>query len=173
MSVCPCGILDQGVAGFGRKVDHLVFIDCRGPRFELVPLPGDAHFWVFNTAAEHALVDGLYAARHRECMAAAQGLGVALLLADLTPPAHAFAAGAAKLPPIEAKRARHVAGGGDRPRRANDGPLSPGRRSRRGGTVAHRLAPQFADPLREQHARAGIFWWIRIGCPCRRSTARG
>ena len=26
----PCGILDQGVSGFGRK-DHLVFIDCRGP----------------------------------------------------------------------------------------------------------------------------------------------
>ena len=25
----PCGILDQGVSGFGRK-DHLVFIDCRG-----------------------------------------------------------------------------------------------------------------------------------------------
>jgi galactokinase len=100
----PCGILDQGVAGFGRK-DHLVFIDCRGPRFELVPLPGDAHFWVFNTATEHALVDGLYAARHRECMAAAQGLGVALL-ADLTPAA--FAAGEARLPPLVAKRARHV-----------------------------------------------------------------
>ena len=100
----PCGILDQGVAGFGRK-DHLVFIDCRGPRFELVPLPGDSRFWVFNTATAHELVDGLYAARHRECLAAAQGLGVACL-ADLTPAA--FALGVAKLPPVEAKRARHV-----------------------------------------------------------------
>ena len=34
----PCGILDQGVSGFGRK-DNLVFIDCRGPAFSLVPLP--------------------------------------------------------------------------------------------------------------------------------------
>ena len=34
----PCGILDQGVSGFGRK-DHLVFIDCRGPHFATVPLP--------------------------------------------------------------------------------------------------------------------------------------
>ena len=71
----PCGILDQGVSGFGER-DHLVFIDCRGPRFATVPLPAGAHFWIFNTHTKHALVDGLYAARHRECMAAAQALGV-------------------------------------------------------------------------------------------------
>ena len=35
----PCGILDQGVSGFGRR-GHLVYIDCRGPRFKTVPLPG-------------------------------------------------------------------------------------------------------------------------------------
>jgi len=79
----PCGILDQGVSGFGRK-NHLVFIDCRGPRFETVPMPAGAHFWVFNTHTKHALIDGMYAARHRECMDAAKGLGVSLL-ADLTP----------------------------------------------------------------------------------------
>ncbi len=78
----PCGILDQGVSGFGKK-DHLVFIDCRGPKFAVVPLPSDAHFWVFNTHTKHALVDGLYAARHRECMDAAKALGVAVL-ADAT-----------------------------------------------------------------------------------------
>ena len=100
----PCGILDQGVSGFGRK-DHLVFIDCRGPKFATVPLPAGAHFWIFNTHTKHALIDGLYAARHRECMEAARTLGVALL-ADLTP------AGLAPLLPrlaeAPAKRARHV-----------------------------------------------------------------
>ena len=44
----PCGILDQGVSGFGRR-DHLVQIDCRGPRFSTVPLPAGARFWIFNT----------------------------------------------------------------------------------------------------------------------------
>jgi galactokinase len=100
----PCGILDQGVSGFGRA-DHLVFIDCRGPRFALVPLPAGAHFWIFNTHTRHALVDGLYAARHRECLEAARVLGVPLL-ADVTPAALAAASG--KLAPDIFRRARHV-----------------------------------------------------------------
>jgi galactokinase len=100
----PCGILDQGVSGFGRK-DHLVFIDCRGPRFSTVPVPASAHFWIFNTHTKHALVDGLYAARHRECMEAARALGVPLL-ADITPAQ--FAAKVESLPNVAAKRARHV-----------------------------------------------------------------
>jgi len=75
----PCGILDQGVSGFG-KAERLVFIDCRGPRFDTVPLPAGAHFWIFNTHTKHALVDGLYATRHRECMEAAKTLGVSLLV---------------------------------------------------------------------------------------------
>ncbi len=101
----PCGILDQGVSGFGRR-DHLVYIDCRGPNFSTVPLPAGAHFWIFNTHTKHALVDGLYAARHRECMAAARALGVPLLV-DAPPSALASPAGLA-LEPIAAKRARHI-----------------------------------------------------------------
>lgn len=100
----PCGILDQGVSGFGRK-DHLVFIDCRGLRFDTVPLPAGAHFWIFNTHTKHALVDGLYAERHRECMTAAKALGIALLV-DASPAE--VAAKASTLPPAVAKRARHV-----------------------------------------------------------------
>ena len=100
----PCGILDQGCSGFGKK-DHLVFIDCRGPRFDTVPLPPGAHFWVFNTHTKHALVDGLYAERHRECMEAARGLGVSLLVeANIA----ALAAADWKLSPTVAKRARHI-----------------------------------------------------------------
>ena len=100
----PCGILDQAVSGFGRK-DHLVFIDCRGPRFDTVPLPSGAHFWIFNTHTKHALVDGLYAARHKECMEAAQALG-ARLLVEISPAQ--LAANISKLSPVAAKRARHV-----------------------------------------------------------------
>ncbi len=100
----PCGILDQGVSGFGRK-DHLVFIDCRGPRFDTVPLPAGAHFWIFNTHTKHALVDGLYATRHRECMEAAQALGVPLLVDASTA---ALDAAEGRLSPVAAMRARHV-----------------------------------------------------------------
>ncbi len=100
----PCGILDQGVSGFGKR-DHLVFIDCRGPRFETVPLPAGAHFWIFNTHTKHALVDGLYAARHRECMEAAKALGVKLLV-EASPTLLAEKEQA--LSPVVAKRARHI-----------------------------------------------------------------
>ena len=100
----PCGILDQGVSGFGKK-DHLVFIDCRGPRFETVPLPAGAHFWIFNTHTKHALVDGLYAARHRECMEAAKVLGVAQLV-EASPAL--LAEKERSLQPVVAKRARHI-----------------------------------------------------------------
>jgi len=100
----PCGILDQGTSAFGRA-GQLVHIDCRGPVFTRVPLPAGAHLWIFNTREKHALIDGLYATRHRECLEAARTLGVALL-ADLTP---------AQLPPLErklspvlARRAKHV-----------------------------------------------------------------
>ena len=110
----PCGILDQGVSGFGRK-NHLVFIDCRGPRFETVPMPAGAHFWVFNTQAKHALVDGLYAARHRECLEAANGLGVALL-ADVT--LATLEQGRARLTEVNYRRAKHVVEEIDRVARA-------------------------------------------------------
>ena len=100
----PCGILDQGVSGFGRK-DHLVLIDCRGPRFDTVPLPFGAHFWIFNTHTKHALVDGLYAERHRECMAAARALGVSLLVEASPAMLHAAKD---RLPSVVERRARHI-----------------------------------------------------------------
>ena len=106
----PCGILDQGVSGFGQA-RHLVFIDCRGPRFATVPFPANAHLWIFNTHTKHALVDGLYAQRHAECMAAARGLGVELL-ADIPLAAlpERIAAARPPLPEKVEKRARHIVG---------------------------------------------------------------
>ena len=100
----PCGILDQGVSGFGRR-DHLVYIDCRGPRFKTVPLPDGVNFWIFNTHVKHALVDGLYAQRHRECMEAASVIGVPLLV-DATPAM--LEAAETRLSRAAYKRARHV-----------------------------------------------------------------
>jgi galactokinase len=100
----PCGILDQGVSGYGR-VDSLVYIDCRGPRFDTVPLPAGSNFWIFNTHSKHALIDGLYAARHQECMEAARVIGVASLV-DATPAM--LAAAETKLSRTAFKRARHV-----------------------------------------------------------------
>nr|MBQ6534916.1 galactokinase [Opitutales bacterium] len=67
----PCGILDQGVSGFGKK-DSIVFIDCLTEEFSAYPLPKGCKFWLFNSTKKHALVDGLYAARHNECMEAAK-----------------------------------------------------------------------------------------------------
>jgi galactokinase len=99
----PCGILDQGVSGFGAS-GRLVFIDCRGPAFDTVPMPDGGHFWIFNTHTKHALVDGLYSARHAECMAAAKGLGVDLL-ADVT---EVQLDADRSLSEVVAKRARHV-----------------------------------------------------------------
>lgn len=100
----PCGILDQGVSGFG-KAGHLVFIDCAGPRFATVPMPTGASFWIFNTHTKHALVDGLYAARHRECMAAAAALG-AKWLVDVS--VERLLAAESTIDPVVFRRARHV-----------------------------------------------------------------
>lgn len=100
----PCGILDQGVSGFGQA-DHLVHIDCLGPSFSTVPLPTGLHFWVFNTHTKHALTDGYYRERHEECMAAAQVLG-ATHLAQVS--MDTFHDSLEQLSRVQAKRARHV-----------------------------------------------------------------
>lgn len=71
----PCGILDQGCSAFGRK-DHLVAIDCATNTFSNVPMPTGLRFWVLNTQKKHALIDSLYATRHRECMDALAALRV-------------------------------------------------------------------------------------------------
>lgn len=102
----PCGILDQGVSAFGKR-DHLVHIDCRELTFSHVPLPRGVSFWIFNTHSKHALVDGLYAERHRECMEAAVALGVPMLV-DATETM--LDASASRMPANVAKRARHVIG---------------------------------------------------------------
>lgn len=100
----PCGILDQGTSAFG-EAGQLVYIDCRGPHFSRVPLPTSTHLWIFNTKEKHALVDGYYATRHRECTEAAKVLGVDFLT-DLSPADLALRQ--TELSPVVARRARHI-----------------------------------------------------------------
>lgn len=104
----PCGILDQGVSGFGKK-DALVFIDCLKEEFSNYPLPHNCKFWLFNSTKKHALVDGLYAARHNECMDAAKILsngGPERLLREFT--SADLEAAKSKMPEASYKRAKHV-----------------------------------------------------------------
>ena len=68
-------------------------------------LPIGARFWLFNTHTKHALIDGLYATRHDECMAAAEALGVrSLRVASI----ELVNAAEKSLPGPLARRARHV-----------------------------------------------------------------
>jgi len=105
----PCGILDQGVSGFGKR-DRLVHIDCRGPSFSTIPMPGGVQFWIFNTHARHALVESLYATRHGECMEAVRLLRTSdptvESLADVKP--DVLAAARDLLPAVVFRRALHI-----------------------------------------------------------------
>ncbi len=69
----PCGILDQGVSAFGEE-NSVVFIDCLSEEFSTFALPSNCKFYIFNSTKKHALVDGFYAERHKECMEAAKVL---------------------------------------------------------------------------------------------------
>lgn len=106
----PCGILDQGCSAFGKK-DHLVAIDCATNTFSNVPMPAGLRFWVLNTQKKHALIDSLYATRHRECMEA-----FAILrrhrpdLRDLASADESLLASASELQGDLLARARHVVG---------------------------------------------------------------
>jgi galactokinase len=73
--------------------------------FTRVPFPIRAHLWIFNTREKHALIDGLYAARNRECLAAAQALGVPFLT-DLAPAQ--LPRLAPRIMPVATKRAAHI-----------------------------------------------------------------
>lgn len=120
----PCGILDQGVSGFGKQ-DGIVFIDCLTEEFSTYPLPSNCKFWLFNSTKKHALVDGLYAERHAECMQAAKVLSEggedrplrAFTMADLD-------AVKEKLSDVVYRRAKHVIEENDRVMKAKEYLLS-------------------------------------------------
>jgi galactokinase len=72
----PCGIMDQFVSVMGRK-DHLLLLDCRSRRTELVPMRDPSvSLLVTNTNVKHELGGGQYAQRRAQCEAAAKILRV-------------------------------------------------------------------------------------------------
>jgi len=104
----PTGGMDQA-ASMRATQDHAILLDCRSGDVEQVPVDLAAHgltLLVVDTKAEHALVDGQYAARRASCEAAAASLGVATLR-DVAPAD--LAAALTRLDDNETRaRVRHV-----------------------------------------------------------------
>jgi len=105
----PCGIMDQYVSVFGRE-GAAVEIDCRSLRHRYAELPADAALVAVNSMVKHALAGSAYKDRVAECAAAVEGIRqrypTVESLRDVTP--QELASVADRLPPMAARRARHV-----------------------------------------------------------------
>ena len=99
----PIGIMDQMAASVGREGEAL-FLDTRTLQFERLVIPRSMAVAVIDSGVAHAHASGGYAVRRRESFEAAALLGVATLR-DVD--ASALSSLAA-LPPILARRARHI-----------------------------------------------------------------
>jgi galactokinase len=97
--------MDQFISVMGRK-DHLLLLDCRSRRPELVPMndPSVA-LLITNTNVKHELGNGEYAKRRAQCDAAAKILAVSSLR-DAT--SAALQAAKASMDDLLFRRARHV-----------------------------------------------------------------
>jgi galactokinase len=101
----PCGIMDQFISVMAKE-NHLLLLDCRSRRAELVPMTdASMAFLIVNTNVKHELTGGEYAKRRAQCEQAARTLGVASLrdaTADMLERAHK------KMEEVVFRRARHV-----------------------------------------------------------------
>jgi galactokinase len=99
-----CGIMDQLVCARGQA-GHALMIDCRTLEARPVRLPQDLVIMIIDSCVVHGHVGGEYNERREQCEEAARLLGVKALrdisLEDLT-------RRLGELPPLAAKRARHV-----------------------------------------------------------------
>lgn len=103
----PCGIMDQFISVMAEK-DHLLLIDCRSRKSELVPMSDPSlAILIFNTNVKHELSGGEYAERRAHCEQAASALGIPALR-DAT--SDSLEAAREKLDPVVYRRARHVIG---------------------------------------------------------------
>ena len=106
----PCGIMDQYISIFGRE-NSAVEIDCRSLENRLVQLPAGVAFVAVNTMVKHALAGSAYKDRVAECAAAVAAiqpkLPSATSLRDVATGAQ-FETLANLMPPLVARRARHV-----------------------------------------------------------------
>lgn len=101
----PCGIMDQFISVMG-KAGHALLIDCRSHQTKAVPLSDpNVTVLLINSNVKHALVEGEYAARRKQCEQASQVLGVSALR-DAT--MDMLTAVQSKMDPVVFRRARHV-----------------------------------------------------------------
>jgi len=71
-----CGIMDQFASMFGKE-NHVIFLDCRSLKSELIPLNQHEYGWLLiNTGVKHNLAASAYNQRRKSCEAVASELGV-------------------------------------------------------------------------------------------------
>jgi galactokinase len=99
----PVGIMDQIVSSVGREGEAL-FLDTRSLAVERLPLPPSIEIVVIHSGITHTHAGGEYVTRRRESFEAAALLGLERLR-DLDA---AELSRVASLPPILARRARHI-----------------------------------------------------------------
>ena len=99
----PIGIMDQMACSLGHAGEAL-FIDTRAIAFERIPWPADAELVVIDSGIAHQHAGGGYVDRRRESFAAASALGVSHLRDVGIEALPAIA----RLPDVEARRARHI-----------------------------------------------------------------
>ena len=103
----PCGIMDQFISFMGRE-NHLLLLDCRSRRTELVPLDDPfVAVLIVNTNVKHELTGSEYPARRKQCEMAAKILGVPSLR-DAT--AETLEGARGRMDETVYRRARHVIG---------------------------------------------------------------
>jgi galactokinase len=114
----PCGIMDQFISVMGKQ-DHLLLVDCRSRRPELVPMSDPAMaLLVVNTNVKHELTGGEYATRRAQCEQAAKALGVPSLRdAD----ADVLERARGRMEEVVYRRARHVISENERTLHAAEG----------------------------------------------------
>jgi galactokinase len=99
----PVGIMDQFASSLGRPGEAL-FLDTRTLAVERIPIPSTVDVVVIDSGITHAHAGGEYATRRRESFVAAEMLGVGYLRDVTTEDLPRVAT----LPPVLARRARHV-----------------------------------------------------------------
>ncbi len=114
-----CGIMDQFISCHG-KADHALLLDCRSLEFELLPLPPDVRIVICNTMVKHSLAGGEYNRRREECETGvhllSQWLPGIKALRDVS--VEQLAHHSQSLPPLVARRCRHVVTENERVQRA-------------------------------------------------------
>lgn len=99
----PVGIMDQMASSLADE-RHALFLDTRSLTFERIPLPPTLELAVIDSGIAHQHAGGDYVTRRRESEEAARLLGVDRLRDAGAPELD----GLDHLPPVLARRARHV-----------------------------------------------------------------